>query len=157
MKPQNVLLAGGGRVLLADFGLARSLALPARTLSPEVVTLWDRPPELLLGARAYGPAVDLWSVGCVAVEMVLGAPPFRGVSAASQLRAISAVLGAPPGGLFRGLPLYAATEAALCRAGTPLDLPAAVRGVVGGLLVYDPAGRLTAPAALEDAFLSDRH
>lgn len=62
---QNLLLDKTGVMKLADFGLARCMAVPARPYTQEVVTVWYRPPELLLGLKAYTPAVDLWSLGCI--------------------------------------------------------------------------------------------
>lgn len=70
LKPQNLLLDDEGHVKLADFGLSRSFTLPTRTYTHEVVTLWYRAPELLLGAKMYSTAVDLWSLGCIMAEMV---------------------------------------------------------------------------------------
>lgn len=61
IKPQNILIDSEGNVKLADFGLAREFNIPVRTLTKEVITLWYRCPELLLGANKYSTAVDLWS------------------------------------------------------------------------------------------------
>ena len=70
LKPQNLLIDKGGRIKLADFGLARAFALPVRLYTHEVVTLWYRAPEILLGAKSYCTAVDVWSLGCIFAEMV---------------------------------------------------------------------------------------
>jgi cyclin-dependent kinase 8/11 len=73
LKPPNILVTTQGCVKVADFGFARSLRDPPRSLyalEPEVVTLWYRSPELLLGARHYNFAVDIWSVGCILGEML---------------------------------------------------------------------------------------
>lgn len=70
LKPQNLLLDDEGHIKLADFGLSRSFTVPTRTYTHEVVTLWYRAPELLLGAKMYSTAVDIWSLGCIMVEMV---------------------------------------------------------------------------------------
>ena len=59
-----------GNIKLADFGLARAFGLPVRSYTHEVVTLWYRPPEILLGCKQYSTAVDVWSIGCIFVEMV---------------------------------------------------------------------------------------
>jgi serine/threonine protein kinase len=59
-----------GRIKLADFGLARAVALPIRTYTHEVITLWYRAPEILLGAKLYTATVDIWSLGCIFAEMV---------------------------------------------------------------------------------------
>lgn len=70
LKPQNLLIDREGHIKLADFGLARAFTLPLRTYTHEVVTLWYRAPELLLGSRFYTMAIDVWSLGCIFAEMV---------------------------------------------------------------------------------------
>jgi cyclin-dependent kinase 12/13 len=73
IKGANLLIDNNGILKLADFGLARSCALEnSRALTNRVITLWYRPPELLLGTQAYGPAVDTWSAGCIFAELLLG-------------------------------------------------------------------------------------
>ncbi|GLI60815.1 hypothetical protein VaNZ11_002921, partial [Volvox africanus] len=80
LKPQNLLIdvRHGNRLKVADFGLSRAFGVPVRLLSPEVVTLWYRPPELLLGGKVYGTPVDIWSVACVVVELSNRWPLFPG-------------------------------------------------------------------------------
>ncbi len=70
MKPQNLLVNRNGLLKLADFGLARAFGIPLRTYTHEVVTLWYKAPEVLLGAKFYTTSVDVWSVGCIFAEMV---------------------------------------------------------------------------------------
>lgn len=70
LKPQNLLLDCSGHIKLADFGLARTFNIPLRNYTHEVVTLWYRAPEILLGAKIYTTAVDIWSLGCIFAEMV---------------------------------------------------------------------------------------
>jgi serine/threonine protein kinase len=70
LKPQNLLLSRTGALKIADFGLARGFSVPMRCYTHEVVTLWYRAPEVLLGTKFYSPAVDVWSVACIFVEMV---------------------------------------------------------------------------------------
>jgi len=76
LKPQNLLIARDGTLKLADFGLARAFSVPSRGFSHEVVTLWYRAPEVLMGCHNYGTAIDLWSVGCIFAEMKNGKPLF---------------------------------------------------------------------------------
>jgi len=73
LKPDNLLLTAKGVLKIADFGLARYFGNPDETLSPgfQVITRQYRPPELLLGSRLYGPAVDIWSAGCIMVRLAL--------------------------------------------------------------------------------------
>ncbi|NWH68121.1 CDK2 kinase, partial [Geococcyx californianus] len=70
LKPQNLLINADGAIKLADFGLARAFGVPVRTYTHEVVTLWYRAPEILLGCKYYSTAVDIWSLGCIFAEMV---------------------------------------------------------------------------------------
>lgn len=70
LKPQNLLVDDVGHIKLADFGLARSFNIPMRAYTHEVVTLWYRAPEILLGTKLYATSVDLWSLGCIFAEMV---------------------------------------------------------------------------------------
>jgi len=85
LKPQNVLIDRDGALKLADFGLARAFGVPLRTYTHEVVTLWYRAPEILLGSRHYSIAVDIWSVGCIFAEMCNRAPLFPGDSEIDEL------------------------------------------------------------------------
>lgn len=70
LKPQNLLLDCMGHIKLADFGLARTFNIPLRVYTHEVVTLWYRAPEILLGGKLYSTGVDIWSLGCIFAEMV---------------------------------------------------------------------------------------
>ena len=85
MKPQNLLIDKHGNIKLADFGLARAFGLPVKTYTHEVVTLWYRAPEILLGQKQYSTPVDIWSIGCIFAEMVNGRPLFPGSSESDQL------------------------------------------------------------------------
>ncbi|XP_047187487.1 cyclin-dependent kinase 15 isoform X2 [Scophthalmus maximus] len=96
LKPQNLLISYLGELKLADFGLARSKSIPSQTFSSEVVTLWYRPPDVLLGSTDYSTALDMWGAGCVFIEMLQGAPAFPGVTDVfEQLQKIWTVLGVP--------------------------------------------------------------
>ncbi|PHH64917.1 hypothetical protein CDD81_3774 [Ophiocordyceps australis] len=95
IKPNNLLIAADGQVKLADFGLARPFSDPFANMTSNVITRWYRPPELLFGARHYGGAVDVWSVGCVFAELVLRAPFLPGATEIDQVRLICDALGTP--------------------------------------------------------------
>jgi serine/threonine protein kinase len=69
LKPQNLLIDKNGVIKLADFGLARAFGLPVKTYTHEVVTLWYRAPEILLGQKQYSTPVDMWSIGGIFAEM----------------------------------------------------------------------------------------
>ncbi|KAG9348691.1 hypothetical protein JZ751_029008, partial [Albula glossodonta] len=95
LKPQNLLLNQSGAIKLADFGLARAFGVPMRSYTHEVVTLWYRAPEILLGCKYYSTAVDIWSIGCIFAEMVTKRPLFPGDSEIDQLFRIFKKLGTP--------------------------------------------------------------
>lgn len=95
LKPQNLLINREGELKLADFGLARAFGIPVRSYTHEVVTLWYRAPDVLLGSRKYSTPVDIWSIGCIFAEMCTGEPLFPGRSEKDQLCSIFEKLGWP--------------------------------------------------------------
>lgn len=95
LKPQNLLLDTAGTLKLADFGLARAFSSPRRAYTREVITLWYRAPEILLGAEHYSTPVDVWSVGCIFAEMASSRPLFPGDSEIDELFKIFRHLGTP--------------------------------------------------------------
>ncbi|XP_065067372.1 cyclin-dependent kinase 17-like isoform X2 [Rhopilema esculentum] len=95
LKPQNLLINQKGELKLADFGLARAKSVPTKTYSNEVVTLWYRPPDVLLGSTEYDASIDMWGVGCIFYEMVSGRPMFPGSTAENELILIFKMLGTP--------------------------------------------------------------
>jgi len=95
LKPQNLLINEKGELKLADFGLARAKSVPTKTYSNEVVTLWYRPPDVLLGSTDYNFSIDMWGVGCIFFEMVSGRPMFPGSTTENELTLIFKMLGTP--------------------------------------------------------------
>ena len=96
LKPQNILTAKNGDIVkVADFGLARAFSIPIRPYTKEVLTLWYRAPELLLGINEYSTPVDIWSIGCIFAELILKRPLFKGEYEIEQLFKIFHVLGTP--------------------------------------------------------------
>ena len=165
LKTSNLLLNNRGQLKVADFGLARYTADPAPPLTQLVVTLWYRAPELLLGATAYGFAIDLWSIGCIFGELLTRSPLLPGKNELDQLARIFELLGVPtdeswPG--FRRLPnarsltfpKTAGTTGSLLRARFPLLTRAGV-DLLAELLRLDPAARIDADAALGHPFFRE--
>lgn len=158
LKLQNILVDSQGNIKLVDFGLSRHMCLPLRALTEEVVTLWYRPPELLLGTQVYGPSVDTWSLGCIFYEMLTKDVLFPGSSEIDQLHKIFILLGTPnesswPGwdkllGCEANFPLWTAKNlinlsSKLSR--TSVDL-------LDRIFIYDPTKRLSAKNALIHPF-----
>lgn len=103
LKPQNLFLKSSPDpahpdvplLKIGDFGLARAFGIPIRQFTHEIVTLWYRPPEVLLGSRHYSTAVDVWSIGCIWAEMITKQPLFPGDAEIDQLFKIFEVMGLP--------------------------------------------------------------
>ncbi|XP_041348070.1 cyclin-dependent kinase 17-like isoform X2 [Gigantopelta aegis] len=103
LKPQNLLINERGELKLADFGLARAKSIPTKTYSNEVVTLWYRPPDVLLGSTEYSTHIDMWGVGCIFYEMACGRPLFPGSTVEDELQLIFKTLGTPTEDTFPGI------------------------------------------------------
>ena len=160
LKPENVLVRRQDRtVKIADFGLSRMFSRPQGQHTQEVVTLWYRAPELLLGAQRYDTPVDVWSVGCILAEMATARPLFPGDSEIDQLFKIFRVRGTPNDHVWPGvsrLPNYKLEfpqwhEQLLVKAAPALPLPAL--DLLGRCLAYEPSSRITAREALIHAFI----
>lgn len=95
LKPQNLLINNKGLLKLGDFGLARAFGIPVNTFSNEVVTLWYRAPDVLLGSRTYNTSIDIWSAGCIMAEMYTGRPLFPGTTNEDQIVRIFRIMGTP--------------------------------------------------------------
>ncbi|QOU19562.1 negative regulator of the PHO system [Brettanomyces bruxellensis] len=106
LKPQNLLINNKGQLKLGDFGLARAFGIPVNTFSNEVVTLWYRAPDVLLGSRNYTTSIDMWSAGCILAEMFSGKPLFTGSSNEDQLKKIFRIMGTPNERTWPGVSSY---------------------------------------------------
>jgi serine/threonine protein kinase len=103
LKPQNLLITNELILKLADFGLSRMFSLPMGKMTHEIITLWYRPPEVLLGLENYTTKVDSWSIGCILAEMLLEKPLFPGDSEIGQLFKIFQIMGTPNEDIWPGI------------------------------------------------------
>lgn len=162
LKPQNLLLDRQNNSLkLADFGLARAFGIPVRAYTHEVVTLWYRAPEILLGAKHYSTPVDVWSLGCIFAEMINMKPLFPGDSEIDELFKIFRVLGTPHEGTWPGVSQFADFKDTFPKwdrlpwrdmvpSLEPLGLD-----LLSQMLRYEPQKRITARAAVKHPYFSD--
>jgi len=156
LKPMNVLVDESGTVKLADFGLAR--VRPKGSLTQEVVTLWYRAPELLLGQQNYTAAVDMWAAGCMLAELALNRPLLAGDSEIGQILCICKLLGTPTEASWPGvvnLPNSDALASGLfpCWRSAPLadrlpEIDPATAALIAAMVRYVPSSRLEAHEAL---------
>ncbi|XP_059572667.1 cyclin-dependent kinase 11B isoform X4 [Alligator mississippiensis] len=102
LKTSNLLLSHSGILKVGDFGLAREYGSPLKPYTPVVVTLWYRAPELLLGAKEYSTAIDMWSVGCIFGELLTQKPLFPGKSEIDQINKVFKELGTPSEKIWPG-------------------------------------------------------
>ncbi|XP_068065557.1 cyclin-dependent kinase 3 isoform X1 [Anomalospiza imberbis] len=163
LKPQNLLINEAGAIKLADFGLARAFGVPLRTYTHEVVTLWYRAPEILLGCRYYSTPVDIWSIGCIFAEMMTRKALFPGDSEIDQLFQIFRILGTPTEVTWPGvtqLPDYKGSFPRWPRKEMKDIVPNLDRDgrdLLTQLLLYDPSKRISAKAALNHQYFLCRN
>lgn len=160
VKPNNFLVAPGGELKLADFGLARLYGSPGRPrYTNQVFARWYRPPELLYGSTAYGPSADVWAAGCIFAELMLRRPWFPGESDPEVLSRIYSALGTPTdeawGGL-RAMPAfveYHRTPAPPLRQLFPQAGDDAL-DLLSRMMCFDAARRVTASDALAHRYFT---
>ncbi|GFW46448.1 hypothetical protein TNCV_4811361 [Trichonephila clavipes] len=157
LKPQNILVSNQGIVKLADFGLARIYSGQI-ALTSVVVTLWYRPPEVLL-YQAYASAVDVWSSGCILAELYKREPLFPGENEVDQLGKIFEVIGSPKQSewpkdvslpwtsfkFYKGVPLHSIIPG-MCPEG--IDL-------LKQMLCFNPVDRISCETALKHPYFRD--
>ncbi|CAL1281969.1 unnamed protein product [Larinioides sclopetarius] len=161
LKPQNLLIDQQGAIKIADFGLARAFGIPVRVYTHEVVTLWYRAPEVLLGSPRYSTPIDIWSIGCIFAEMANKAPLFRGDSEIDQLYRIFRTLGTPNDDIWPGvteLPDYKTTfpnwrQNSLAVLSSRLGTDG--HSLLADMLIYNPGKRISALDALKHEYFDD--
>ncbi|XP_050209988.1 probable serine/threonine-protein kinase At1g09600 isoform X2 [Mercurialis annua] len=161
IKGSNLLIDHNGVLKIGDFGLATFYNHPQKQpLTSRVVTLWYRPPELLLGATNYGVSVDLWSTGCILAELFAGKPIMPGRTEVEQLHKIFKLCGSPSEEYWKKSKLPHAT---IFKPQQPYkrkvsetfkDFPSSTLALLDVLLAVEPEGRGTAHSALSSEFLT---
>ncbi|KAL5370242.1 cyclin dependent kinase A-like protein [Cryptosporidium parvum] len=174
LKPQNILISCDRNlpdVKIADFGLSRILSTPFKTLTREVVTLWYRAPELLLGNKNYSSSIDIWSVGCIFIELLIGRPIFSGDSEVSTLFKIFKTLGTPNPKVYsniNSLPNYSPdwpkwdidenwVDNQICMYSPTKQylLETDAKNLIKMMLMYDPSRRINAFDALNNKWFDE--
>ena len=166
LKPQNVLIDSDLKVKIADFGLSRTYSIPIRPYTKEVLTLWYRAPELILGTEYYSTGIDMWSIGCIFAELFLKKPLFQGDSEINQIYYIFRVLSSPneeslPG--YKTFPHYnvnfpyyeVGTGLAKALEGTVANEDAI--NLMTSMLLLNPAKRISCKEALKHPFFKGVH
>jgi serine/threonine protein kinase len=164
LKPQNVLLSKDGEIAkICDFGLSRAYRTAPLHYSLEVITLWYRPPEILLGDTLYTQSVDVWSLGCIFAEMVTRDPLFPGDSDIDQLLKIIRGKGTPEvegWPELANLPGYRQVALPEVKRATMAELVPATCEVGADLmesfLLYNPIDRISCRDALAHRFFEDQ-
>ncbi|XP_022764107.1 probable serine/threonine-protein kinase At1g54610 isoform X1 [Durio zibethinus] len=161
IKGSNLLIDSNGILKIADFGLACHFDHhDSAPMTSRVVTLWYRPPELLLGASHYGVAIDLWSTGCILGELYSGKPILPGKTEVEQLHKIFKLCGSPSEEYWRRAKLPRSTvfkplhPYKRCIVETFKDFPSPVVSLMETLLSIDPVHRRTAAFALKSEFFT---
>ncbi|XP_054276561.1 mitogen-activated protein kinase 15 [Macrosteles quadrilineatus] len=174
LKPSNILLNSHCHCKVADFGLARSVLqlsshagqIPVDpSLTDYVATRWYRAPEILVAAKRYTKGIDMWSIGCILAEMILGKPLFPGSSTVNQVEKIMATIEPPsPKDVESVCTGYGSSLLQRAPQGPRLSLETLLGGcpsdaldLVHRLLVFNPTRRLTAAQALRHPYLSRFH
>ncbi|XP_020995459.1 probable serine/threonine-protein kinase At1g09600 isoform X2 [Arachis duranensis] len=161
IKGSNLLVDNNGRLKIGDFGLATSFQpSKGKPLTSRVVTLWYRPPELLLGATDYGVSVDLWSSGCILAELFSGKAIMPGRTEVEQLHKIFKLCGSPSEEYWKKSKLRNAT---IFKPQQPYkrvvsetfkNFPSSALGLLEVLLATEPEDRGTASLALQNEFFT---
>jgi serine/threonine protein kinase len=145
LKPQNVLLSADGRAKLCDFGMASAVAFE-RPLTPQMITLWYRAPEVLLGSEQYGTAVDVWTLGCIVFEMCWLCAPFIAQEEMKMLELVFDAFGVPS--MVHDTPVRFEYAPRASLVPERIAQCGALAGVLGQMLQLEPRARPAAQAAL---------
>ncbi|CAH1973086.1 unnamed protein product [Acanthoscelides obtectus] len=162
LKVSNLLMTDKGCVKIADFGLARWFGVPLKPMTPSVVTLWYRAPELLLQAPTQTTSVDMWAAGCILGELLGHKPLLPGRTEIQQLELIVDLLGTPSDAIWPGFSELPALQNYTLKQ-QPYNnlkqkfpwLSAAGLRLLNFLFMYDPRKRATAEECLQSSYFKE--
>lgn len=163
LKVSNLLLTDKGCLKIADFGLARKYGLPVKPMTPKVVTLWYRAPELLLQSKTQTTAIDMWAAGCILGELLLHKPLLPGRSEIHQLELIVDLLGTPNDSIWPGYSKLPILENFTLKQQPynnikhifPWLSSSGIR-LLNLLFMYDPKKRVTAEDCLQSSYFKEQ-
>lgn len=162
IKVSNLLLTDKGCLKIADFGLARTFSVPLKEMTPGLVTLWYRAPELLFGSKIQTTAIDLWATGCIMGELLAHKPLLPGVSEIAQIDMIVDLLGTPSDAIWPEYSKMPAVQNFTLRSQPYNNLKtkfawisAAGLRLMNFLFMYDPKKRATAEECLQSSYFKE--
>lgn len=165
LKPQNILISEKDlKIKIADFGLSRTYSIPIRCYTKEVLTLWYRAPELILGAEYYATGIDMWSIGCIFGELFYKKPIFSGDSEINQLFQIFKTCGSPDENTLPGYKTFPHYNEDFPYFSQPIGLAGLLKNtsidsdgldLLSKMLAYNPSKRISCKEALKHSFFSE--
>uniref|UniRef100_A0A1I7V9F9 CMGC/CDK/CDK10 protein kinase n=1 Tax=Loa loa TaxID=7209 RepID=A0A1I7V9F9_LOALO len=162
LKVSNLLLTDDGCLKVADFGLARTFGEPSKQMTPRVVTLWYRSPELLFGAKEQSTGVDMWATGCILGELLIHRPLLPGKTELDQINRIIDLLGTPTEKIWKGIEELPVLRNFQLRSQPYNRLKCVMERasdsclqLLNGFFTYDPSLRICAKDALRSRYFNE--
>ena len=162
LKVSNLLMTDKGCLKIADFGLARLFGFPLKPMTPKVVTLWYRAPELLLNSPQQTTSIDMWSAGCIFGELLAHKPLLPGKSEINEIELIIDLLGTPNDKIWPGFSELPMVQEFTLKSQPynnlkhkfPWISSAGLR-LLNFLFMYDPTKRASAEECLQSSYFKE--